>query len=137
MNFIRIDGDIILGGLFLVYGRGLEGKVCGEFKKEKGIYRLEVMFFVLDRINNDLDLLFNITLGVRILDICFRDIYVFEQSLIFVQAFIEKDGIEVRCGSGGLFIIIKFECVVGVIGALGSSVFIMVVNIFRFFKVSV
>lgn len=136
MNSIRIDGDITLGGLFPVHGRGAEGKACGELKKEKGIHRLEAMLFALDRINSDPDLLPNITLGARILDTCSRDTHALEQSLTFVQALIEKDGTEVRCGSGGPPIITKPERVVGVIGASGSSVSIMVANILRLFKVS-
>ncbi|EHB06976.1 Metabotropic glutamate receptor 4 [Heterocephalus glaber] len=134
MNSIRMDGDLTLGGLFPVHGRGSEGKACGELKKEKGIHRLEAMLFALDRINNDPDLLPNITLGARILDTCSRDTHALEQSLTFVQALIEKDGTEVRCGSGGPPIITKPERVVGVIGASGSSVSIMVANILRLFK---
>uniref|UniRef100_A0A8C5T2L1 G-protein coupled receptors family 3 profile domain-containing protein n=1 Tax=Malurus cyaneus samueli TaxID=2593467 RepID=A0A8C5T2L1_9PASS len=135
MNSIRIDGDITLGGLFPVHGRGAEGKACGELKKEKGIHRLEAMLFALDRINNDPDLLPNITLGARILDTCSRDTHALEQSLTFVQALIEKDSTEVRCVSGGPPIITKPERVVGVIGASGSSVSIMVANILRLFKI--
>lgn len=135
MNSIRLDGDITLGGLFPVHGRGSEGKACGELKKEKGIHRLEAMLFALDRINNDPDLLPNITLGARILDTCSRDTHALEQSLTFVQALIEKDSTEVRCVNGGPPIITKPERVVGVIGASGSSVSIMVANILRLFKV--
>uniref|UniRef100_A0A803WAY0 Glutamate metabotropic receptor 4 n=1 Tax=Ficedula albicollis TaxID=59894 RepID=A0A803WAY0_FICAL len=135
MNSIRIDGDITLGGLFPVHGRGAEGKACGELKKEKGIHRLEAMLFALDRINNDPELLPNITLGARILDTCSRDTHALEQSLTFVQALIEKDSTEVRCVSGGPPIITKPERVVGVIGASGSSVSIMVANILRLFKI--
>uniref|UniRef100_A0A8C0IQ85 Glutamate metabotropic receptor 4 n=1 Tax=Chelonoidis abingdonii TaxID=106734 RepID=A0A8C0IQ85_CHEAB len=135
MNSIRLDGDITLGGLFPVHGRGAEGKACGELKKEKGIHRLEAMLFALDRINNDPDLLPNITLGARILDTCSRDTHALEQSLTFVQALIEKDSTEVRCINGGPPIITKLERVVGVIGASGSSVSIMVANILRLFKI--
>uniref|UniRef100_A0A8C4VPL2 Glutamate metabotropic receptor 4 n=1 Tax=Gopherus evgoodei TaxID=1825980 RepID=A0A8C4VPL2_9SAUR len=135
MNSIRLDGDITLGGLFPVHGRGAEGKACGELKKEKGIHRLEAMLFALDRINNDHDLLPNITLGARILDTCSRDTHALEQSLTFVQALIEKDSTEVRCVNGGPPIITKPERVVGVIGASGSSVSIMVANILRLFKI--
>ncbi|XP_030076919.1 metabotropic glutamate receptor 4 [Microcaecilia unicolor] len=135
MNSIRIDGDITLGGLFPVHGRGAEGKACGELKKEKGIHRLEAMLYALDRINNDPDLLPNITLGARILDTCSRDTHALEQSLTFVQALIEKDSTDVRCINGGPPIITKPERVVGVIGASGSSVSIMVANILRLFKI--
>lgn len=135
LNSIRIDGDISLGGLFPVHARGHDGKPCGELKKEKGIHRLEAMLFALDRINNDNNLLPNITLGARILDTCSRDTHALEQSLTFVQALIEKDGTDVKCLGGGAPIITKPERVVGVIGASSSSVSIMVANILRLFKV--
>ncbi|XP_067361774.1 metabotropic glutamate receptor 4-like isoform X2 [Channa argus] len=135
LNSIRIDGDISLGGLFPVHARGHDGKPCGELKKEKGIHRLEAMLFALDRINNDNNLLPNITLGARILDTCSRDIHALEQSLTFVQALIEKDGTDVKCLGGGAPIITKPERVVGVIGASSSSVSIMVANILRLFKI--
>lgn len=132
---IRLDGDIILGGLFPVHSRGDRGTPCGELKKEKGIHRLEAMLFALDRINNDHNLLPNITLGARILDTCSRDTHALEQSLTFVQALIEKDGTDVKCVGGGAPIITKPERVVGVIGASSSSVSIMVANILRLFRV--
>lgn len=135
LNSIRIDGDISLGGLFPVHARGHDGKPCGELKKEKGIHRLEAMLFALDRINNDNNLLPNITLGARVLDTCSRDTHALEQSLTFVQALIEKDGTDVKCLGGGSPIITKPERVVGVIGASSSSVSIMVANILRLFKV--
>ncbi|XP_037539778.1 metabotropic glutamate receptor 4-like [Nematolebias whitei] len=135
LNSIRIDGDISLGGLFPVHARGNDGKACGELKKEKGIHRLEAMLFALDRINNDNELLPNITLGARILDTCSRDTHALEQSLTFVQALIEKDSTDVKCLSGGPPIITKPERVVGVIGASSSSVSIMVANILRLFKI--
>lgn len=133
---IRLDGDIILGGLFPVHARGERGVACGELKKEKGIHRLEAMLFAIDLINKDPDLLPNVTLGARILDTCSRDTYALEQSLTFVQALIERDGSDVRCANGDLPIFAKPDKIVGVIGAAASSVSIMVANILRLFKVS-
>lgn len=133
---IRLDGDIILGGLFPVHARGERGVACGELKKEKGIHRLEAMLFAIDLINKDPDLLPNVTLGARILDTCSRDTYALEQSLTFVQALIERDGSDVRCANGDLPIFAKPDKIVGVIGASASSVSIMVANILRLFKVS-
>ncbi|XP_067111120.1 LOW QUALITY PROTEIN: glutamate receptor, metabotropic 8a [Osmerus mordax] len=132
---IRLDGDIILGGLFPVHSRGERGVPCGELKKEKGIHRLEAMMFAIDLINKDPELLPNITLGARILDTCSRDTYALEQSLTFVQALIEKDGSDVRCANGDPPIFAKPDKIVGVIGAAASSVSIMVANILRLFKV--
>uniref|UniRef100_A0A4W4F2K5 G-protein coupled receptors family 3 profile domain-containing protein n=1 Tax=Electrophorus electricus TaxID=8005 RepID=A0A4W4F2K5_ELEEL len=132
---IRIDGDIILGGLFPVHARGERGAPCGEVKKEKGIHRLEAMLFAIDLINKDPDLLPNVTLGARILDTCSRDTYALEQSLTFVQALIERDPSDVRCASGEPPIFAKPDKIVGVIGASASSVSIMVANILRLFKI--
>lgn len=133
---LKIEGDITLGGLFPVHSRGPVGVPCGDIKREKGIHRLEAMLYALDQINGDPDLLPNITLGVRILDTCSRDTYALEQSLTFVQALIQKDTSDVRCSNGEPPIIPKPERVVGVIGASGSSVSIMVANVLRLFSVS-
>ena len=124
---IKIEGDITLGGLFPVHSRGPAGVPCGEIKKEKGIHRMEAMLYALDQIN--------ITLGARILDTCARDTYALEQSLTFVQALIQKDNSDVRCSNGEPPIIPEPERVVGVIGASGSSVSIMVANVLRLFAV--
>uniref|UniRef100_A0A8P4G3Y2 Glutamate receptor, metabotropic 8a n=1 Tax=Dicentrarchus labrax TaxID=13489 RepID=A0A8P4G3Y2_DICLA len=132
---IRLDGDIILGGLFPVHSRGDRGTPCGELKKEKGIHRLEAMMFAIDLINKDPELLPNITLGARILDTCSRDTYALEQSLTFVQALIERDGSDVRCANGDPPIFTKPDKIIGVIGAAASSVSIMVANILRLFKI--
>ncbi|XP_073429523.1 metabotropic glutamate receptor 8 isoform X2 [Dendrobates tinctorius] len=132
---IRVEGDVILGGLFPVHSRGERGVPCGELKKEKGIHRLEAMMYAIDQINKDQDLLPNITLGVRILDTCSRDTYALEQSLTFVQALIEKDATDVRCANGDSPIFTKPDRISAVIGAAASSVSIMVANILRLFKI--
>uniref|UniRef100_A0A8C6AHY4 Receptor ligand binding region domain-containing protein n=1 Tax=Monodon monoceros TaxID=40151 RepID=A0A8C6AHY4_MONMO len=118
---IRIEGDVTLGGLFPVH-------------RANGIHRLEAMLYALDQINSDPNLLPNVTLGARILDTCSRDTYALEQSLTFVQALIQKDTSEVRCTNGEPPVFVKPEEVVGVIGASGSSVSIMVANILRLFQ---
>ncbi|XP_069722105.1 metabotropic glutamate receptor 7 isoform X3 [Phaenicophaeus curvirostris] len=132
---IRLEGDITLGGLFPVHAKGPPGAPCGDIKKENGIHRLEAMLYALDQINSDPDLLPNVTLGARILDTCSRDTYALEQSLTFVQALIQKDTSDVRCTNGEPPVFVKPEKVVGVIGASGSSVSIMVANILRLFQI--
>ncbi|XP_041048474.1 metabotropic glutamate receptor 7-like isoform X2 [Carcharodon carcharias] len=132
---IRIDGELTLGGLFPVHARGPKGTPCGDLKKEKGIHRLEAMLYALDQINNDPDLLPNITLGAHILDTCSKDIYALEQSLTFVQTHIQKDTTDVRCTNGEPPIFVKPERIVGVVGASSSSVSIMVAKILRLFKI--
>ncbi|XP_071406287.1 metabotropic glutamate receptor 7 isoform X4 [Pithys albifrons albifrons] len=132
---IRLEGDITLGGLFPVHARGNLDSPCGDIKKENGIHRLEAMLYALDQINSDPELLPNVTLGARILDTCSRDTYALEQSLTFVQALIQKDTSDVRCTNGEPPVFVKPEKVVGVIGASGSSVSIMVANILRLFQI--
>lgn len=134
---IRIEGDVTLGGLFPVHAKGPSGAPCGDIKRENGIHRLEAMLYALDQINSDPNLLPNVTLGARILDTCSRDTYALEQSLTFVQALIQKDTSDVRCTNGEPPVFVKPEKVVGVIGASGSSVSIMVANILRLFQVGV
>ncbi|KAM4611145.1 metabotropic glutamate receptor 7-like [Polymixia lowei] len=132
---IRIEGHLTLGGLFPVHARGADGTPCGDIKKENGIHRLEAMMYALDQINQDEQLLPNITLGARVLDTCSRDTYALEQSLTFVQALITKDTSDVRCTNGEPPVFVKPEKVVGVIGASASSVSIMVANILRLFQI--
>nr|XP_049578306.1 metabotropic glutamate receptor 8-like isoform X1 [Syngnathus scovelli]XP_049578307.1 metabotropic glutamate receptor 8-like isoform X1 [Syngnathus scovelli] len=132
---IRLDGDIILGGLFPVHARGERGQSCGELKKEKGIQRLEAMLFAIDLVNKDPELLPNVTLGARVLDTCSRDTHALEQSLTFVQALMERDAGDVRCADGQTPVFAKSDKVVGVIGAASSSVSVMVANILRLFKI--
>ncbi|XP_060141750.1 metabotropic glutamate receptor 7-like isoform X6 [Globicephala melas] len=132
---IRIEGDVTLGGLFPVHAKGPSGVPCGDIKRENGIHRLEAMLYALDQINSDPNLLPNVTLGARILDTCSRDTYALEQSLTFVQALIQKDTSEVRCTNGEPPVFVNPEKVVGVTGASGSSVSIMVANILRLFQV--
>lgn len=133
---IRTEGHLTLGGLFPVHARGADGTPCGDLKKENGIQRLEAMMYALDQINQDEQLLPNITLGARVLDTCSRDTYALEQSLTFVQALITKDTSDVRCTNGEPPVFVKPEKVVGVIGASASSVSIMVANILRLFQAS-
>ncbi|XP_068186521.1 metabotropic glutamate receptor 7-like [Antennarius striatus] len=132
---IRTEGHLTLGGLFPVHARGIDGTPCGDLKKENGIQRLEAMMYALDQINQDDQLLPNITLGARVLDTCSRDTYALEQSLTFVQALITKDTSDVRCTNGEPPVFVKPEKVVGVIGASASSISIMVANILRLFQI--
>eukprot|EP00064_Thunnus_orientalis_P002207 superscaffoldBa00000154_g2214 len=109
---IRTEGHLTLGGLFPVHARGADGTPCGDLKKENGIQRLEAMMYALDQINQDEQLLPNITLGARVLDTCSRDTYALEQSLTFVQALITKDTSDVRCTNGEPPVFVKPEKVI-------------------------
>lgn len=76
---IRIEGDLVLGGLFPVHEKGGGVDECGRINEDRGIQRLEAMLFAIDRINSDPMLLPGVSLGVHILDTCSRDTYALEQ----------------------------------------------------------
>ena len=63
------DGDIILGGLLRVHLRGDSENHCGELDV-RGLNRVFAMIFAIEKINNDSDLLPNISLGYDIRDYC-------------------------------------------------------------------
>uniref|UniRef100_A0A669QKF9 Receptor ligand binding region domain-containing protein n=1 Tax=Phasianus colchicus TaxID=9054 RepID=A0A669QKF9_PHACC len=130
---IRLEGDLTLGGLFPVHGRGPAGVPCGALKREKGIQRLEAMLYALDRVNGDPRLLPNVTLGARIADTCSRDTYALEQALGFVRALLPPAEGEGVCADGRPPPRAPPERLVGVIGASASSVSIMVANVLRLF----
>lgn len=76
---IRIEGDLVLGGLFPVHEKGGGVEECGRVNEARGIQRLEAMLFAIDSINRDTTLLPGVSLGVHILDTCSRDTYALEQ----------------------------------------------------------
>ena len=97
-QLLRIPGDVVFGGLFpmhehLVPGQGSGGSAefpCGAVKEEKGIQRLEAMLYALDLINEDPDILPNITIGAVILDTCSSDTHALDQSMEFVRSYMNK-----------------------------------------------
>ena len=62
-------GDVMLGGLFSVHQlQGTSKTQCGEITKEAAL--VEAMIFAIDSVNNDSNLLPNMSLGYDILDYC-------------------------------------------------------------------
>ena len=84
-KMVRIDGDVIFGGMFPMHERG-DDTPCGTIKEEKGIQRMEAMLYAIDQINKDPNLLPNITIGALILDTCSSDTYALEQSMEFFRS---------------------------------------------------
>ena len=70
-----IDKDFIIGGLFPVYD-------CGNSDLED-LEMLEAMLFAIDRINNDMNLLPNLTIGYDVRDSCNSEIIGLNEALDF------------------------------------------------------
>ncbi|XP_042191242.1 metabotropic glutamate receptor 3-like isoform X1 [Callorhinchus milii] len=134
---IKIEGDLVLGGLFPVHEKGSGIEECGRVNEDRGIQRLEAMLFAIDEINQDTYLLPGVKLGVHILDTCSRDTYALEQSLEFVRASLTKvDETEYICPDGSFAIQDNLPLMIaGVIGGSYSSVSIQVANLLRLFQI--
>ena len=135
-----ITGDIVLGGLFPVHKKGtgqVGGQQCGEIQGDRGIQRAEAMLFSIDVINNDPNILPDVTLGANILDTCSRDTYALEQSLEYVRASLSSmDASEFSCPGGSVAVPKNAAiAVAGVVGGSYSSVSIQVANLLRLFKI--
>ncbi|KAM4553302.1 metabotropic glutamate receptor 3 [Fundulus diaphanus] len=134
---IRIEGDLVLGGLFPVHEKGAGMEECGRVNEDRGIQRLEAMLFAIDRINMDNTMLPGVSLGVHILDTCSRDTYALEQALEFVRASLTKvDDTEFICPDGSYALQDDSPlAIAGVIGGSYSSVSIQVANLLRLFQI--
>ncbi|XP_057692585.1 metabotropic glutamate receptor 3 [Corythoichthys intestinalis] len=134
---IRMEGDLVLGGLFPVHEKGAGMEECGRVNEDRGIQRLEAMLFAIDAINRDRNLLPGIALGVHILDTCSRDTYALEQALEFVRASLTKvDDSEFICPDGSYALQEDSPlAIAGVIGGSFSSVSIQVANLLRLFQI--
>ncbi|GCB83937.1 hypothetical protein scyTo_0024752, partial [Scyliorhinus torazame] len=137
----RMDGDVIIGALFSVHHQPPAEKVperkCGEVREQYGIQRVEAMFHTLDKINANLHLLPNITLGCEIRDSCWHSSVALEQSIEFIRDSLismrnERDGLT-QCleGPGSE----AKTPIAGVIGPGSSSVAIQVQNLLQLFNI--
>ena len=107
--------DFILGGLFPVHS----GSDCKTLRQQRGLERLEAMLFAIDRINNDTNLLPNLTIGYDVRDTCSEETTGLDEALDMI----------VR--SGSLTVDASMQCVQagngstrmsGIVGAAASSV---------------
>jgi len=123
----RIDGDVVLGGLFPVHSKDTASG-CGDVQKDRGIQRLEAMLFAVDHINRNRSLLPGVRLGAHVLDTCSRETYALDQSLEYVRASLNIfDPSMFSCDDGSNpDIISQPEPVIGVVGGSYSSVSIQV-----------
>ena len=117
---LKIDGDIILGGLFPVHRKSkYTENACGEIDPQPGFQYLAAMLFALQKINNSTSLLPNITLGAEIYDTCRSQT---------IGADRAKDIIKYT-------LLDNEKSLVGVIGPFTSDVSIAVATLLRVFQI--
>lgn len=61
---------------------------CGPVMPQGGIQALEAMLYTLDRLNGELKLLRNVTIGAHILDDCDKDTYGLEMAVDFIKGMV-------------------------------------------------
>ncbi|XP_068109109.1 metabotropic glutamate receptor 2 [Hyperolius riggenbachi] len=134
---IRIEGDLVIGGLFPVHEKGGLGSECGRMNEHRGLQRLEAMLFALDAINKDPQILPGLHLGAHILDTCSKDTYALEQALELVRGSLTRaDGPQYLCPDGSYAIHgDTLTAISGVIGGSYSDVSIQVANLLRLFQI--
>ncbi|XP_028391000.1 metabotropic glutamate receptor 4-like [Dendronephthya gigantea] len=118
---IEVPGDIIIGGLFPLHKKSIENEnVCGNFSEVPGYQYMSAMLFEIEEVNNDPDILQNITLGAQIYDTCQSKTIANEAAKQFIKATL------IRESAGQL---------AGVIGAMSSGVSETVANFLRVFEI--
>ncbi|ELT88339.1 hypothetical protein CAPTEDRAFT_89748 [Capitella teleta] len=140
-RIIRMDGDIIIGALFPVH-RQPPLKIaftsqCGEFWEQYGIHRIEMFLRTLDAINNDPNILPNVTLGCDIRDSCWYSPVALERSIDFIKnsiASVESSNLTSAAANP--------QChkprekpIAGLIGPGSSTVTIQVQNLLSLFNI--
>ncbi|XP_071810181.1 metabotropic glutamate receptor 3-like isoform X1 [Asterias amurensis] len=135
---LRVDGDIVLGGLFPIHEKGKNESICGDINQDRGIQRLEAMLFAIDLINNDTNILPGIEIGAEIRDTCSSDTYALEQSLEFVRSSLTTVTLtSPECPPEHVPVnhTANPGVVAGVIGGSYSTVSIQVANLLRLFQI--
>ena len=144
-----IEGDVVLGGLFMVHSSSDSDEVCGRLQHQMGVQALEAMFYAVDLIN-DKTILRGFTLGVRALDDCNQDAIALEQSVEFIRGRLYEPGGVEMCGeeggqgdgrSGTAGATWSDDTpkqpvgVAGVVGSASSMTTIQVANLLKLFKI--
>ena len=122
---VLIRGNVTLGALVPIHTHksNLE---CGEIHERLGIQRLEAVMYTIDRINNNLSILRDISLGLEAYDTCASETIALDRALDFIRGDLSSKRSARSLG--------HFQEVVGVLGPLFSSVSIQVAYLFRLFE---
>ena len=131
-NVGTYKGDVIFGGLFPLHLKKETnaGVDCGDLYHDRGIHRLEAMYYAIHAVNKNVNILPNVTVGAKIRDTCGYDTHALEQSVQFVT--VQKRG-DNSC-NGNSLLSTDGAFLPGVIGAADSSVSLQVANLFRLFR---
>ena len=109
------EKDFVLGGLFPVHSGG----GCNKLRQQRGLERLEAMLFAIDRINNDTNLLSNLTIGYDVRDTCSEETVGLDEALDMI---VRSDSLTVdtamHCVQAGN----STTRMSGIVGAAASSV---------------
>ncbi len=117
------DGDtVVLGGLFPVHAPSND-QPCGDFQTI-GVEQVEAMIYAIKCINNNTNLLPNVTLGFNIRDTCTTPSHALQQAFQYVQ------NMNRSCSDTSSEVAVS-----GVVGAQYSSVSIDIANLLRLHKI--
>ena len=116
-SYIR-QGDINIGGLFPVFAYNPSDQSCykPDSLRLSDVKRVEAMAYAINTVNNDPNLLPNITLGFEIRDTCTNVAVALEESLKFVSSPLSG-----MCCAGDSCSSNKTGILAGVVGATRSS----------------
>jgi hypothetical protein len=136
----RRDGDFVLGALFPVHRAPHDTsrytRSCGEIWEQYGIHRVEMFFLTLDEINNNPNILPNITLGWDVRDSCWYSPIALEKSIDFIKTSIasmdEPKGNDSLPSCGKLR---KEKPIAGLVGPGSSQNTIQVQNMLQMFHI--
>ncbi len=106
--------DVILGGLFAIHNSAGGGGKCGEIRRKGGVERMIAMLYAIDLINNDKDILLNLTLGYDIRDTCSSENIGLDEGIAFIKE--KEKPLNNR--------------IVGVVGASNSGVSALVAGVY-------
>ncbi|XP_070568438.1 metabotropic glutamate receptor 3-like [Ptychodera flava] len=113
-----MPGDLIIGGLFPLHDYS-DQRQCTSLRDLGTLLRVESMVYAIEEINNNTDILPNITIGFEIYDTCTREATSLAQILRFlpVETFASTDTCECVTGTGtctnGSISDVRIDAVIG------------------------